>query len=212
MLSSLLVAITRLLEFVTSVPSNIDWTKSSLYASMLSISAPPVLWNLVARNEFRRRTLAKYIGPHAGCITLATIIFAVGLYREVLYIKALDDQPEYSLLRGFKTAAFWILLVTSNLLLITSFSGLGFYGTFFGDHFGILKEERVTRFPFSVLDDPMYVGSTIYFVGIAVWYERPAGLMLSLYAALNYYIALKFERPFTNMIYGKQNSDLNHRD
>ncbi|THU77254.1 phospholipid methyltransferase, partial [Dendrothele bispora CBS 962.96] len=194
----------RLLEFIISVPSNIDWTKSSFYASLLSISATPLLWNLIARNEFRRKTLAKHIGAHAGCITLGIIIFVVGSYREVLYIKALNDQPKYALFHGLKTAAFWILLVAGNFLLITSFFGLGFYGTFFGDYFGILKEERVTRFPFSVLDDPMYVGSTIYFIGIAIWYERPAGLMLSLYAALNYYIALKFERPFTNMIYGKQ--------
>jgi phosphatidylethanolamine N-methyltransferase len=36
-----------------------------------------------------------------------------------------------------------------------------------GDYFGILKEARVTTFPFSVLDNPMYWGSTANYLGWA---------------------------------------------
>lgn len=32
---------------------------------------------------------------------------------------------------------------------------LGVVGTYLGDYFGILMEERVTAFPFNVMDDPM---------------------------------------------------------
>lgn len=37
-----------------------------------------------------------------------------------------------------------------------------------GDYFGILMEARVTRFPFSVLDNPMYWGSTAVYLGWAL--------------------------------------------
>ncbi|THU75595.1 hypothetical protein K435DRAFT_706827, partial [Dendrothele bispora CBS 962.96] len=106
---------------------------------------------------------------------------------------------------GIQTVVAWIIFGAGNFLVFTSFIALGFYGTYLGDHFGILKEQRVTQFPFNVLDDPMYVGSTLCFVGAALWYERPVGLLVSLYVAFAYYVALKFEKPFTNMVYENRN-------
>lgn len=38
-----------------------------------------------------------------------------------------------------------------------------------GDYFGILMDERVTSFPFSVNDDPMYNGTVLIFLGTAIW-------------------------------------------
>ena len=46
---------------------------------------------------------------------------------------------------------------------------LGITGTYLGDYFGILMKERVTGFPFNVLDNPMYMGSTILFLAHALW-------------------------------------------
>ncbi|KAK4813388.1 hypothetical protein QYF61_004725 [Mycteria americana] len=34
-----------------------------------------------------------------------------------------------------------------------------------GDYFGILMEAKVTSFPFSILDNPMYWGSTAVYLG-----------------------------------------------
>jgi len=47
----------------------------------------------------------------------------------------------------------------------------------------------------------MYVGSTMCFAATALWYERPAGLLVTLYVHIVYTIALKYEGPFTDMIY-----------
>jgi len=38
-----------------------------------------------------------------------------------------------------------------------------------GDYFGILMDHRVTSFPFNVTDAPMYYGSTMAFLGSALW-------------------------------------------
>lgn len=70
---------------------------------------------------------------------------------------------------------------------------LGITGTFLGDYFGILMEERVTSFPFNITDAPMYYGSTLSFLGTAILYGRPAGLLLTVEVLLVYWVALGFE-------------------
>jgi methylene-fatty-acyl-phospholipid synthase len=52
---------------------------------------------------------------------------------------------------------------------VTSTWTLGITGTFLGDYFGILMDSRVEGFPFNVLRDPMYVGSTMCFAATALW-------------------------------------------
>jgi methylene-fatty-acyl-phospholipid synthase len=37
-----------------------------------------------------------------------------------------------------------------------------------GDYCDILMDEKVTGFPFNVVDNPMYNGSTMVFLGIAL--------------------------------------------
>lgn len=81
---------------------------------------------------------------------------------------------------------------------------LGVTGTYLGDYFGILMSARVEGFPFSVTDAPMYWGSTASFAGTALWYGRPAGLVLCVLVAVAYWVALGYEDPFTGEIYRKR--------
>jgi phosphatidylethanolamine N-methyltransferase len=70
---------------------------------------------------------------------------------------------------------------------------LGVTGTYLGDYFGILMDDMVTGFPFNVTGSPMYWGSTMSFMGTALWYGKPAGVFLTLLVYVAYWIALKFE-------------------
>lgn len=54
-------------------------------------------------------------------------------------------------------------------------------------------EEPVTGFPFNVTGAPMYVGSSLSFLGTALLYARPAGLVLSGLVWGVYWVALTFE-------------------
>jgi phosphatidylethanolamine/phosphatidyl-N-methylethanolamine N-methyltransferase len=63
-----------------------------------------------------------------------------------------------------------ILFLVGQTFVITSTWALGVTGTFLGDYFGILMDHRVEGFPFNVLRDPMYVGSTMCFAAGALWY------------------------------------------
>ena len=70
---------------------------------------------------------------------------------------------------GFQFLAA-VLLVLGSTLVFSSFIALGITGTFLGDYCGILMKDRVTGFPFNITDNPMYDGSTLNFIGLALWY------------------------------------------
>lgn len=84
---------------------------------------------------------------------------------------------------------------------------MGITGTFLGDYFGILMDSMVTGFPFNVTVAPMYHGSTCSFLGTAILYGKPAGILLTLWVYIVYQIALSYENPFTAGIYAKRDRE-----
>lgn len=98
------------------------------------------------------------------------------------------------------------LLACGNILVLTSTWALGITGTFLGDYFGILMDDMVTGFPFNVCDAPMYYGSTMSFLGSALLYGKPAGIMLTAWVLVVYMVALQYENPFTAMIYAQRDN------
>ena len=110
------------------------------------------------------------------------------------YERALKDQPTQKILpEPLDTLVPAVLFLLGQTFVVTSTWALGITGTFLGDYFGILMDHRVEGFPFNVLRDPMYVGSTMCFAAGALWYEKPAGLLVTVYVHIVYIIALKFE-------------------
>jgi len=189
----------------------VDWSQPSLLLCFASITFNPTAWNIVAQNEYRNKTLTRLFGGNArrACYFLAFLIFSFGILRDSLYHRALSSQPSHPLLPS--EAPFNLHLVVPALLfligqtlVITSTLALGITGTFLGDYFGILMDHRVEGFPFNVVDNPMYTGSTMCFAATALWYEKPAGILITLYVYIAYKIALRFEGPFTNMIYSSR--------
>jgi phosphatidylethanolamine N-methyltransferase len=81
---------------------------------------------------------------------------------------------------------------------------LGITGTYLGDYFGILMDDMATGFPFNVCSAPMYYGSTMSFLGTAILFGKPAGILLTLEVLVAYLVALRFEDPFTAGIYKKR--------
>jgi methylene-fatty-acyl-phospholipid synthase len=94
-----------------------------------------------------------------------------------------------------------------NTLVLTSMWALGVTGTYLGDYFGILMDEPVTTFPFNVSGSPMYHGSAMSFLATAIWYGKPAGILLTGLVATAYSIACRWEDPFTAMIYQKRDEE-----
>lgn len=185
----------------------VDFSQKSLLVSACSIAFNPLAWNIVARQEYHNKILTRLFGGNsrAACYFLAVAIFSFGILRDLLYERALRHQPIHPALdTDAATYAGYALLAMGNVLVISSTWALGITGTFLGDYFGILMDSMVTGFPFNVTDAPMYYGSTMSFLGSALVYSRPAGVLLTVWVFVVYKIALSYENPFTAGIYAKR--------
>ncbi|KAF8542116.1 phospholipid methyltransferase-domain-containing protein [Trichophaea hybrida] len=200
------MAITK--SFASASPWDlVDLSQDSLKVAAAAITFNPIFWNFIARQEYHNKVLTKLFGGNSryGCYFLAFVIFSLGIIRDYLYEQALRDQPALDILQTdtVKYAAGGLFL-TGNVLVISSMWALGLTGTYLGDYFGILMDSRVTGFPFNITDAPMYHGSTLSFLGTALWFGKPAGILLSIWVTVMYQIALRFEDPFTAEIYAKR--------
>ncbi|KAK4044214.1 phospholipid methyltransferase-domain-containing protein [Parachaetomium inaequale] len=188
----------------------VDFNKQSLFVSAAAIAFNPTFWNIVARREYRTKFMTRAFGGNrqTACYALAATIFSLGLVRDFLYERALRDQPSHPALDDplVKYAAY-ALLAVGNLFVVSSTWQLGITGTFLGDYFGILMDDIVTGFPFNVTNAPMYYGSTMSFLGTALLYGKPAGILLTLHVLVVYLIAIQFENPFTAGIYAKRDKE-----
>lgn len=180
---------------------------NELYYAIGCISFNPIFWNIVARFEYNTHFLTKITGlAKNGCYLLAAIIFSLGIYRDHVYHQELLNQPTFQpfidslIIKSLAILTFGF----GNILVISSMWALGVTGTYLGDYFGILMNERVTGFPFNINDNPMYNGSTLCFLGTALWYGKPTGILVTLFVFIMYKIALLFEEPFTAKIYANR--------
>ncbi|XP_033278562.1 phosphatidylethanolamine N-methyltransferase isoform X7 [Orcinus orca] len=187
----------------------------------------------VARWEHKTRKLSGAFGsPHLACCTLGGAILLLNVLRSHCFTQAMLSQPRMQSLDNPLAYRMGLaLLGVGGMFVLSSFLALGFTGTFLalgrgpgsswrepgarggcaGDYFGILKETRVTTFPFSVLDNPMYWGSTANYLGWAIMHASPAGLLLTTVVALTYTVAILYEEPFTAEIYRQKASQAHKR-
>ncbi|OJI97682.1 hypothetical protein ASPVEDRAFT_37107 [Aspergillus versicolor CBS 583.65] len=158
---------------------------------------------LILSVEHRSHYLTRIFGsPYYGCYFLAATIFSLGILRDHIYQLALEDQPYYApvhqpILGGG-------LFAVGSVLVLSSMYALGVTGTYLGDYFGILMDAPVTGFPFNVTGSPMYWGSTLNFLGVALYSGKVAGILLTAFVFVLYWFALKWEDPFTAEIYAKR--------
>ncbi|EOB07389.1 Phosphatidylethanolamine N-methyltransferase, partial [Anas platyrhynchos] len=173
----------------------VDMTDSGFIAAILSIAFNPFFWNVVARWEHKTRALSRVCGsPHTACYCLGTVILMLNCVRSHCFTEAMKSQPKLEGLDSpWAYCSGLVILAVGTLFVISSFLALGFTGTFLGDYFGILMEAKVTSFPFSVLDNPMYWGSTAVYLGWSLMHASPAGLLLTAVVAISYTIAVLYE-------------------
>ncbi|CCC67791.1 hypothetical protein NCAS_0A12330 [Naumovozyma castellii] len=196
-------------DIVEELIGKIDIADASFQLTLFFIAFNPIFWNIIARLEHSTHFLTQLAGNNAkrGCYILAIIIFSLGIGRDMVFQETLNHQEssvllELPLIRNLGVASFLI----GQLLVITSMYQLGITGTYLGDYFGILMNERVTGFPFNVSNNPMYHGSTLSFLGTSLYFAKPSGVAITAFVYMMYCIALRFEEPFTAAIYAKRDA------
>ncbi|PGH19120.1 hypothetical protein AJ80_04198 [Polytolypa hystricis UAMH7299] len=191
---------------MSALTEYVDFSQKSLQIAALAIAFNPIFWNIVARQEYHNHFLTRIFGsPYRGCYFLAVVIFSIGLIRDHIYNTALGDQPYFAPVHQPYLA--YGLFASGNLLVLSSMWALGLTGTYLGDYFGILMDAPVTGFPFNVSGSPMYWGSTMSFLAVALYKGKVAGLLLTVEVFVVYWFALRWEDPFTAEIYAKRERD-----
>ncbi|KAF4085451.1 hypothetical protein AMELA_G00118630 [Ameiurus melas] len=152
------------------VMKHIDLTEPSFCMAVISIIFNPLFWNVVARWEHGTRGLTRmFKSPYMACYCLGVVILLLNVYRSHSISVAMEGQPKMELLDTVQVYYMGTaLMLVGSLFVISSFLALGFTGTFLGDYFGILMEQKVTGFPFNIMDNPMYWGSTANYLGLAL--------------------------------------------
>ena len=166
----------------------------------------PCLWNVLGRFEYKTKLVSRTVGRETGVYACAVLIFTLGLVRDAFFEMAiasckLDNQVPNPLDTVYLRCVGWLIGVSGWVLVISSMYRLGIVGTYLGDYFGILFPAKITAFPFSHFDHPMYQGATMAFMGTALAQVSPVGVVLAGLAGLVYTIAGMIEGPFTAMIY-----------
>lgn len=191
---------------------HINFHDSSFCVAVIAIIFNPFFWNVVARWEYRTRQLSRLFGsPYLACYVLGFMIILLNVYRSHSMTVAMRAQARWEVMD--RTDVFYVgiaLMVLGTLLVVSSFLALGFTGTFLGDYFGILMDEKVTGFPFNVTENPMYWGSTANYLGLALIGASPVGLLLTAIVAVAYKVAIRFEGPFTEQIYQQRSQRRKH--
>ncbi|KAG5497681.1 hypothetical protein JKF63_03947 [Porcisia hertigi] len=211
-----------LYSFTTPGMASIHYRSFGMAA--VAIAGLPTVWNIVARNEYHRHTIEKTLGgKKAGAYFLAAAIFVASGVRDYLFYNAMANTPGTELpilpthafgagnvgvVRSVMSGIGTALMLTGTTLVVSSFLRLGVTGTYLGDYFGILMEERVTTFPFSHFENPMYLGATLNFLATSIAQNNAVGAVLTGWVALVYHISTKyFENPFTAMIYSRRDEE-----
>ncbi|GMM54889.1 bifunctional phosphatidyl-N-methylethanolamine N-methyltransferase/phosphatidyl-N-dimethylethanolamine N-methyltransferase [Maudiozyma humilis] len=185
---------------------SIDFSEPRFRCALACVAFNPIFWNIAARLEYSTHILTKIAGgAKRGCYLLALTIFSLGIGRDYMYEQALrlQDTSPYMQCDALVYLGY-AAIGLGQLLVLTSMYQLGITGTYLGDYFGILMDSRVTAFPFNVSNNPMYQGSTLSFLGMALVAGKPAGLVVAAAVHLMYAIALWFEEPFTAKIYARR--------
>uniref|UniRef100_A0A7N6BIP5 Phosphatidylethanolamine N-methyltransferase n=1 Tax=Anabas testudineus TaxID=64144 RepID=A0A7N6BIP5_ANATE len=167
----------------------------SFCVAVIAIIFNPLFWNVVARWEHRTRRLSRLFGsPYLACYCLAFVIILLNVYRSHSMTVAMKAQARWEVMDVMVVFYAGVaLMVLGTVLVVSSFLALGFTGTFLGDYFGILMDEKMTGFPFNILENPMYWGSTANYLGLALIGASPVGLVLTVIVAVAYKVALRFE-------------------
>ncbi|KAM6898561.1 phosphatidylethanolamine N-methyltransferase isoform 1-T1 [Lycodopsis pacificus] len=200
------------LTLIEGLLKHTNFHDSSFYVAVVTIIFNPFFWNVVARWEHRTRTLSRLFGsPYLACYCLGFVIVLLNVYRSHSMTVAMKSQAKWEVMD--RTDVFYAgvaLMVLGTVLVVGSFLALGFTGTFLGDYFGILMDEKVTGFPFNITENPMYWGSTANYLGLALIGASPVGLVLTAIVAVVYAAAIQFEGPFTELIYQERSERRKH--
>lgn len=201
--------------FPRNITPHINMHVPSFSLALLFTILPPLLWNILGPLEYHTRIISRLLtlvgvprryAPLVGTYVCGAMIATLSVVRSALFTDMMRDQPS---IKDWEHSAAWnaiggAVFVVGLVFFVGAYLRLGVAGTYLGDYFGIFREERITAFPFNVLDNPMYDGSSIFHFGEGMLNHKPAGMLMAVWLFVCYRIGCIFEEPFTVKLYAER--------
>lgn len=141
-------------------------------------------WIVFPHLQFKYKLISRLFGNDLGraCDFLAYYLMYIGTIRNHVFNEAIDRNLhiEYGKFEIPLVTISFPMMAIGLVLIFGSFYRLKMRNMYFGDHFGFLFEEKITSFPYNYVDNPQYVGTTLFFLGYSVFKHSPAGMFISL--------------------------------
>ena len=146
-------------------------------------------------NPIQDKNFHKIIRRQKKAVYIHTIIvFSIGLSRDYLYKYVVNTSNIISIIDNqYMTFLGYLMLLLGNILVLSATYKLGIIGTFNGDAYGFLLPSIITSFPFNIFNAPMYLGSTLNFLGYAMIKKSITGFFLTILVAIAYAFGTFFE-------------------
>ncbi|EDQ88041.1 uncharacterized protein MONBRDRAFT_33076 [Monosiga brevicollis MX1] len=184
---------------------------SALRSCFATIMAP-ILWNLLP--QIFGPALINWIGRRQAMLVFSLYVFLFTCFRSWAFQMGIaDDKTSFDVLLPFFPNAtvfhniFFAVgaatVLVGTVLTSASFIRLGIFGTYMGEFFGVMLSEKITTFPFDVVDNPMYFGSSLMHIGLAIMEQSPVGVVLGAVVFWWYYMAALYEEPLMVEMYKK---------
>jgi phosphatidylethanolamine N-methyltransferase len=192
------------------IDSFIDLSDPFFSICAFFIALCPILYNVLARLEYFYKGISRFFNGNKKRANEVYSFFMmlVGSIRNLIYYFTLSKQPtfSYGFLNQLVVTTSVFLAAFGLALIIGSSFRLGVGGVYYADYFDIKLDFTVNVFPYNIVKDPLYVGTTLCFFSYALFKGSPAGLILTLGVWLMYLVALRFEDEMMQYIYPKDNS------
>ena len=174
----------------------INFKNPLLWLSCTHIFFNVLYWNVTTRIQYKTKFFSKLFGNKKLAVYIHTIlIFSFGLSRDFLYKYVVNTSSNFFPIidNHYMTFIGYMILLLGITLVLSATYKLGIIGTFNGDAYGFLLPSIITSFPFNLFSAPMYLGSTLNFLGYAMINNSPTGIFLTMLVAAAYFCGTFFE-------------------
>eukprot|EP00177_Eucheuma_denticulatum_P006823 GFKZ01012411.1.p1 GENE.GFKZ01012411.1~~GFKZ01012411.1.p1 ORF type:complete len:249 (-),score=21.66 GFKZ01012411.1:170-916(-) len=181
----------------------VDFSDKAFARALVATVLPPLLWNIIGPFEYYTRILSKVsFKPIIGVYLSGFFIASLSVYRSALFVAAINSQLKLEEMNTTLVhVAAGFVMMWGLAMFLGAYYRLRITGTYLGDYFGILRDERITAFPFNISNNPMYDGSSLNHLAEALLQRSPAGIFLALWLFTCYRIGCIIEEPFTAKMY-----------
>jgi methylene-fatty-acyl-phospholipid synthase len=154
-----------------------------------------LLWNVTSRIQYKTKFFSNLFGDKKRAVYIHTIIiFSFGLSRDFLYKYVVNTSNFFPLIDNqYMTYTGYMILLIGIILVSSATYKLGLIGTFNGDAYGFLLPSIIKSFPFNLFNAPMYLGSTLNFLGYAIINKSLTGIALTILVGIVYFCGNIFE-------------------